>query len=305
MDKSLLPSIYEFISQTYPFSQLDSLEKDATANKIKITYHTTGEELDNENLAGAGLFMIRAGVVEERNKTDGTLRARFEAGDTFGFTQIDKEGESDYKFVFLENTLLYLLPKNVQHFLIEKNKSVGQYFNAKEWVRQSSSHKYADELDSKEKGAANKLIETVCSHELAKVEKDTSICQTAVKLGEKNTDLAMVMEGDKLLGIVTKLDITLKAVANSMDINGPISGIMTTNVTTIDALEIMVMYNIKNLPVLKDGKVYGTVSTTSLLQNTQLQAVYLCQEVSKAKDVDKLVALSKQSLQILSVVLSI
>ena len=305
MDKSLLPNIFEFISKTYPFSQLDALEKDATATKIQITYHATGDVLEDEDLAGAGLFMIRTGVVEQRNKSDNSLRARYSAGDTFGYTQIDKVGTSDYKVVFLENTLLYLLPKKVLNFLIEKNQAVGEYFNAKEWVRLSSSHNYADELNDKEKGASKKQIENVCSKELAIVQPNTSICQTAVILGQKNTDLAMVMENDNLLGIVTKSDITLKAVAKSMDINGPISSIMTKNVTTIDAknsvfdaLEIMVMYNIKNLPVLKDGKVYGSVSTNSLLQNSQLQAVYLCQEINKAKSIEKLVELSGQKFEI-------
>ena len=305
MDKSLLPNIYEFISHTYPFSQLNDLEKDATATKIQITYHTPGEELNNETLASIGLFMIRTGVVEERNKSDGSLRAKFSAGDTFGFTQIDKEGESDYKVVFLENTLLYVLPKNVLHFLIEKNKEVGEYFNAKEWVRLSSSHNYADEVTADEKGSSNKSIEKVCSHDLAIVTAETTICHTAIKLGENNTDLAMVMDGDNLLGIVTKSDITLKAVAKCMDINAPISNIMTSNVMTIDAdktifdaLEIMVMYNIKNLPVLKDGKVFGTVSTTSLLQNSQLQAVYLCQEITRAHTEEKIIELSRQKQEI-------
>ena len=115
----------------------------------------------------------------------------------------------------------------------------------------------------------------------------------------------MVMDGDNLLGIVTKSDITLKAVAKCMDINAPISNIMTSNVMTIDAdktifdaLEIMVMYNIKNLPVLKDGKVFGTVSTTSLLQNSQLQAVYLCQEITRAHSEEKIIELSSQKQEI-------
>ena len=91
MDKSLLPNIYEFISQTYPFSQLNDLEKDATATKIEISYHAKDDCIENEDLAGAGLFMVRAGCVEERNKIDNSLRARLSVGDTFGFTQIDKE----------------------------------------------------------------------------------------------------------------------------------------------------------------------------------------------------------------------
>ena len=306
MDKSLLPNIYEFISQTYPFSQLNDLEKDATATKIEISYHAKDDCIENEDLAGAGLFMVRAGCVEERNKIDNSLRARLSVGDTFGFTQIDKEGESNYKVVFLENTLLYLIPKNVLQFLIAKNKSVGDYFNSKEWIRLSSSHNYADEMSGNENGSYhNKSIDSVCTHDLAVVTKDTSICHTAITLGEHNTDLAMVMENEKLLGIVTKSDITLKAVAKALDINMPISTIMTSNVMTIDAdksiydaLEIMVMYNIKNLPVLKNSKIYGSVSTTSLLQNTQLQAIYLCQRITRAKTVDKLVRLSEQKREI-------
>lgn len=306
MDKSLLPNIYEFISNTYPFSQLNDLEKDATATKIKITYHAPGDVLVDKTLAGAGLFMVRAGVVETRYKNDNSLRGRFSVGDTFGFTQMYKEDVSDYKVVFLENTLLYLMPRSVLQFLIEKNKAVGDYFDSKEWVRLSSSHNYADEISDEEKHSSTfKTIESVCSHELALVNEDTTICQTAVKLGECNSDLAMVMNKEDLLGIVTKSDITLKAVAKSMDINSAISSIMTKNVLTIDAqksvfdaLELMVMYNIKNLPVLKDNKVFGTVSTTSLLQNSQLQAVYLCQEIQRAKDADKIIALSSQKQEI-------
>ena len=306
MDKSLLPNIYEFISKTYPFSQLNDLEKDVTATKIQITYHSPGDVLEDESLAGAGLFMVRAGVVETRYKNDNSLRGRFSVGDTFGFTQMDKVGKSDYRVVFLENTLLYLMPRGVLHYLIEKNKAVGDYFDSKEWVRLFSSHNYADEISEEEKQSSTfKSIETVCNKDMAIVSPDTSIVETAIRLGEHNADLAMVMEDDKLLGIVTKSDITLKAVAKSMDIKSPISSIMTKNVTTIessqsvyDALEMMVMYDIKNIPVLKENKVIGSVSTTSLLQNSQLQTVYLCQEIQRAKDPEKIIALSKQKKEI-------
>ncbi|MBP5243768.1 MAG: CBS domain-containing protein [Succinivibrio sp.] len=306
MDKSLLPNIYEFISKTYPFSQLSELEKDATATKIQITYHSPGDVLEDETLAGAGLFMVRAGVVETRYKNDGSLRGRFSVGDTFGFTQMDKEGKSDYKAVFLENTLLYLLPRTVLHYLIEKNKAVGDYFDSKEWVRLSSSHNYADEISEEEKQSSTfKSIDSVCNHDLAIVTPSTSIVDTAIKLGEHNADMAVVIEYDELKGVVTKSDITLKAVAKSMDINSPINEIMTRNIMTIDAnqsvydaLEMMVMYDIKNIPVMKNNKVFGTVSTTSLLQNSQLQTVYLCQELQTAKDVNKIISLSKQKKEI-------
>ena len=188
MDKSLLPNIYEFISKTYPFSQLSELEKDATATKIQITYHSPGDVLEDETLAGAGLFMVRAGVVETRYKNDGSLRGRFSVGDTFGFTQMDKEGKSDYKAVFLENTLLYLLPRTVLHYLIEKNKAVGDYFDSKEWVRLSSSHNYADEISEEEKQSSTfKSIDSVCNHDLAIVTSRTSIVNNRFASTKSNT----------------------------------------------------------------------------------------------------------------------
>ena len=302
MDLSLLPNVYEFISNTYPFSKLSDLEKDAMATKIKISYHTPDDVLVDESLSGIGLFMIKTGVVEDINKSDGSLRARYSEGDTFGFTQVDKEGESDYRVVFIENTLLYEIPKKVLAFLIEKNKAVGEYFNAKEWVRISSSHNYVDDGDGNEEGEV-KTVEDVCFTNPALVSKDTSIKDTAKLLGIKQSDLAMVtdIESGKLTGVVTKSDITLKAVALGMDVNEPISSIMTEKVLSIDAkenvydaLNMMVLNNIKNLPVLKDGKILGYVSTVCLLQNSELQAVYLCKEVSKATDIERLKSLSHQ-----------
>ena len=92
---------------------------------------------------------------------------------------------------------MYLIPKNVLQFLIAKNKSVGDYFNSKEWIRLSSSHNYADEMSGNENGSYhNKSIDSVCTRDLAVVTKDTSICHTAITLGEHNTDLAMVMENE-------------------------------------------------------------------------------------------------------------
>lgn len=115
----------------------------------------------------------------------------------------------------------------------------------------------------------------------------------------------MVMDGDNLLGIVTKSDITLKAVAKCMDINAPISNIMTSNVMTIDAdktifdaLEIMVMYNIKNLPVLKDGKgLWYCINYKSVTEFTATGCLSLSGN-NKSSSEEKIIELSSQKQEI-------
>ena len=143
MDQSLLPNIYDFISHTYPFTRLNTLEQDALAAQVKISYYTPEETLQDESLTGIGLFMIRTGAVEQINK-DGTLRARLGVGDSFGFTQLNKKGSSDYTVRFLENTLLYIISKQVLEFIIAKNQHVSEYFDSKDWVRLSSVNHLAN-----------------------------------------------------------------------------------------------------------------------------------------------------------------
>lgn len=310
MDQSLLPNIYDFISHTYPFSQLNTLEQDAVATAIKISYHSVDDELNNENLTGAGLYMIRAGIVEEINKTDNSLRARLSVGDSFGYTQIDKEGESDYKVIFVENTLLYFIPKQVLQFLLVKNQAVGNYFNAKEWVRLSSSHQYIDEQSDNSTFSSpihnEKTVGQACDHDVVTIEDSDTIVSAAQIIDNSDAEVAIVTKERDIVGIVSKSDIT-HAVATEVNLNSPVLSIMSSDVVNIDAdepiisaLELMIMHNVKCLPVLKNDKLAGILTTHNLMQNSQLQSVYLLQEINMARSVDKLAALSRQNAEIFS-----
>ena len=302
MDKSLLPNIYEFVSKTYPFTLLSEFERDIMATKIKINYYKKDEVLENDSITGVGLFMIRTGLVETRNTEDNSLHGRFSMGDIFGFSLMEKEGKSHYKVIFLENTLLYLLPKSVLNYLIAKNSTIGTYLNSKEWVRLSSSHHYADEHNNEQTG---KTVAMIASHDLSLVSPDDDIKKTALSMEQHNSDISLVMEDNNLVGIVTKSDITLKAVARGLELNKPISTIMTRSVKTInshqslfDAIEMMIMYDVKNLPVLDEGKVFGTVSTTSLMRNSKLQCIYLSHEILQCHEITRLIELSSQKQEI-------
>ena len=308
MDQSLLPNIYDFIAHTYPFSQLNTLEQDAVATAIKISYHSVDDELNDENLTGAGLYMIRAGIVEEINKSDNSLRARLSVGDSFGYTQIDKEGESDYKVIFVENTLLYFIPKQVLQFLLLKNQAVGNYFNSKEWVRLSSSHQYIDE-QTQSTGLSStlqneKTVGQTCERDVTTVEDGSSIVHAAQVIDSSDTEVALVTKERDIVGIVSKSDIS-HAVATGISLNDPVSSIMSPEVVKIDAdktlisaLELMIMHNVKCLPVLNNGILTGILTTHNLMQNTQLQSVYLLQEINITHSADKLVSLSKQHAEI-------
>ena len=300
MDQSLLPSIYDFISHTYPFSQLSPLETDAVAAAIRICYKSTDDMLDNEDLAGAGLYMVRTGAAEEINKKDHSLRARLTVGDTFGYTQIDKKGQSDYFVRFPENTLLYFINRQVLQFLITKNHDVGEYFNSKEWVRLASTHTFDE--DNGANVVAERTAKSVCRPRPVLLAEEDDVKKAACALSRQHCYMAVIKNAaGQLTGVLTSSDISSRVVAAGLPYDTKVADIMTRNVFTCDAdeslemvFESMIMHNVRCLPVTQNGDLYGLITTTELLQNSALEAVYLIRDVKNAGDLATLRLLSKQ-----------
>lgn len=305
LDKSLLPNIYDFISHTYPFSLLDQLSQDAVATSIKISYYSTEDCLDNEQICSVGLFMIRAGAIEQINK-DGTLRSRLGVGDSFGFTQINKTKSSDYKVIFLEDTLLYIIPKQVLEFIISKNSKISEYFDSKDWVRLSSTHQYYERQAKNFSIANDKTLADLCDHDMTLVQDNDSIQSVAQLLTQNSAYAAIILDDEKkITGIVTNSDMTYRVVAQNLDVSSPIKNIMSKNVTCIeshktiiDALELMFSYNVKFLPLLEGDKLIGQITTSNLLQNTNLQPIYLLGNINRANSVKSLAKLASQKEEI-------
>ena len=80
------------------------------------------------------------------------------------------------------------------------------------------------------------------------------------------------MEGDRLVGIVTERDMTVRVVAAGLDADTtPVGEVMTTdpdtlapNDTASDAIRMMKSRNYRHLPVVDGGTVVGMVSVRDL-----------------------------------------
>ncbi|MBQ9273601.1 MAG: CBS domain-containing protein [Succinivibrio sp.] len=310
MDQSLLPNIYDFISSTPPFSQLEQLQKDTVATAVVISYHGKGEVLQNEELTGQGLFLIRSGSAEQLDAESGTLLARLGAGDSFGYTQLSKQGQSDYKVVFLENTLLYLVNRKVLTLLTNDNESLDAALNAKEWVRLSSVNESAGQNNSGIPGIRNLCAGEVCLTGFAKVTASTALRETAKQLALTHTELAVVQEEGKIVGVVSGRDILRSCVAGELSADEPTSSIMHGEVITIEAkqplyeaLQTQVMYGVENLPVVKEGRLIGLLTSEQLLSNTGLQALFLTKQIMRAQSVERLSELGAQNREVFSILL--
>lgn len=94
----------------------------------------------------------------------------------------------------------------------------------------------------------------------------------ASRMWSQQTGSLLVMDGDRLAGIVTERDV-MKAVARGLPVDStPVSTIMTTNVLTVtpetslyEAAQHMASRWIRHLPVVEDDRVVGMVSQRDLV----------------------------------------
>jgi CBS domain-containing protein len=108
------------------------------------------------------------------------------------------------------------------------------------------------------------------------VDPTTTVAEAATIMGERRAGSALVMEGDRLLGIFTERDI-VKALGQHFDAAGhPVSEWMTSEPMTVppdtqadEALRTMLDKGFRHLPVVTGEQVVGVVSMRDLSAATR------------------------------------
>lgn len=297
MEQSLLPNIYSFLSTVSPFTHISSDELNALSAKIDILYLAKGKSLSTDKVIGQGLYIVRLGAVEQYN-LDQTLRARLGDGDIFGFSHLNRKDTCTYTVKAIENALLYRVPKNVLTQLIQTTPTLEDYFSEQESVRLAKSTSL---MTIGEESIYLRPVDSVMNIHIAEVSKKTSIYEAAKIMVSSQRSSALIMEKGQLLGIITDRDMTKRVIAEGIDIHRPVSDIMTCNPQTIksgtsmfDAIEIMMQHNVKSLPIVDDNHVKGIVTATSLIERSQVQAVFLISRIYRKKSLTELIALTPQ-----------
>jgi CBS domain-containing protein len=111
----------------------------------------------------------------------------------------------------------------------------------------------------------------IMSEALFAIEPTTTVAEAATVMGERRIGSALVMEGERLLGIFTERDI-VRALGQHFDAAGhPVSEWMTPDPMTVppattaeEALRTMLDRGFRHLPVAEGDRVIGIVSMRDL-----------------------------------------
>lgn len=103
---------------------------------------------------------------------------------------------------------------------------------------------------------------------------DATILDALELMAEKNVGAVIVLDDEKLVGILSERDYARKVVLKGRTSNKTaVSEIMTSSVSTVspnasvdDCMEMMTLGRFRHLPVIEDRKVIGVVSIGDIVK---------------------------------------
>ena len=121
-------------------------------------------------------------------------------------------------------------------------------------------------------------VREVMSTRPRSVTPQTSLNEVAQLMAAEDVGAIPVVEGDRLVGIVTDRDIVLRAIAKDKDTRGmPVSEVSSRELVTVDpeddlsdALKLMAQHQVRRLAVIEDGeRLVGVVSQADVALNAK------------------------------------
>jgi CBS domain-containing protein len=135
------------------------------------------------------------------------------------------------------------------------------------------------------------IIKDVMSSNPCSIDAEKSVAYAAKMMREEDVGLAPIVEGDKLIGMLTDRDIAIRVVAEGRNPDQvKVADVASKQVVTIDpqqdldeALRIMAKHQVRRLPVVQeDGKLVGVVAQADIArEGDDVQTGKLVEEISK------------------------
>ncbi|MCP5078197.1 MAG: cyclic nucleotide-binding/CBS domain-containing protein [Psychromonas sp.] len=303
MEVELL-EIQDFIRQHPPFDQLPEEALIELTDSIEISYFRADSTIIDFNDTINELYMIRSGIVEVYRR-NGDLYNRLDQGQLFGQMGLLTNNKVRFPAKSLKDTLLYCIPEQIFHQFCESYESFADFVE----VEDSTRLKQAVESNNDD---ANSLttskVKTLLSRDVLIQPSHNSIQSIAQLMSKENVSAMLINDetlddeqGDGFVGIITEKDLCAKVVANGLDVNTPVSEVMSTELVSLDhnayifeAMLLMLRYNVHHLPILKNRKPIGLVEVADIIRYESQNSLLFVSGIFQQQSTEDLALLSTQ-----------
>jgi CBS domain-containing protein len=120
----------------------------------------------------------------------------------------------------------------------------------------------------------HKSIQEAMTSNPTTVEPTTTAQEAARTMKSEDVGSLPIVEGDKLVGVITDRDLAIRIIAEAKGIDTPVAEIASKDVVTIDpqqsleeAARLMANNQVRRLPVVEeDGKLVGILAQADIAQ---------------------------------------
>lgn len=114
-------------------------------------------------------------------------------------------------------------------------------------------------------------LQDIMTKDCVTVTKQDNIFEIATKMKEHDIGFIPIVDGKKLIGVVTDRDLVLRGYADKRSGSGSVEEVMTNkpvtaapNTSVDEAARIMADKQIRRLPIVQDGELIGVVAIGDL-----------------------------------------
>src|SRR5438477_1520311 len=136
-----------------------------------------------------------------------------------------------------------------------------------------------------------KTVREVMSSKLCSIDTDKPVAYAAKMMRDEDVGIAPIVEGDRLVGVLTDRDIAVRVVAEGRDPEQvKVTEVASRDVVTLDpqqdldeALRLMARHQVRRLPVVEeDGRLVGVVAQADVAQEgVESKTGQVVQEISE------------------------
>src|SRR6476646_3164240 len=116
-----------------------------------------------------------------------------------------------------------------------------------------------------------KTVKEIMTKDCITVTLQDNVYEIALKMKEHDIGFIPVVEGKKLIGVVTDRDLVIRGFAEKREGSAAVQQVMTDDVQSIDAstsideaAKLMAKQQIRRLPVVENGELVGIVAIGDL-----------------------------------------
>jgi CBS domain-containing protein len=293
---SLVQNLRQQLMQSLPFSKMAQKDVDFFLTSSREAYFAPKEViLSPVDGPPRYLYFIRQGCVSGRRDIPEIVETAFllDAGSLFsiGSAFANRPVSSTYSAV--DDCFCLLFPVDAMRQLAFQSIPFSEFLNNRIWGLLQESRTTLRNSFASQVLAEQSLETRVGDLSLQKpltIGPNQSLREALTLIHEKNVGSILVVE-DKhtILGILTRYDVLARVTLSNLDLNMPISAVMTPDVKTLtvdDTAEIagllMSRLNIRHLPILDRGELVGIISERDLFSLQRLSLSNISSGIRRA-----------------------